>query len=177
MHFLLMIDDNLSSFPSCLSLFPWIGVVLVFVLGDYLWVCMVQPRICGHIYCHMRTHICCFILLLDMVSSQNQKAYIDTRSSITCIVILMRNNLLHGILKISQQVVGVTGLILTKLDGSARGGCVVCAHIFLMKYSFHAISLTRTILLTYVPSGIVIVKLTFFFPDCRSALLMNSVSP
>lgn len=25
------------------------------------------------------------------------------------------------------QVVGVTGLILTKLDGSARGGCVVCS--------------------------------------------------
>lgn len=24
-----------------------------------------------------------------------------------------------------RQVVGVTGLILTKLDGSARGGCVV----------------------------------------------------
>lgn len=24
-----------------------------------------------------------------------------------------------------MQVVGVTGLILTKLDGSARGGCVV----------------------------------------------------
>lgn len=26
---------------------------------------------------------------------------------------------------ISLQVVGVTGFILTKLDGSARGGCVV----------------------------------------------------
>lgn len=26
---------------------------------------------------------------------------------------------------ISMQVVGITGLILTKLDGSARGGCVV----------------------------------------------------
>lgn len=31
----------------------------------------------------------------------------------------------------SLQVVGVTGFILTKLDGSARGGCVVCLHFFL----------------------------------------------
>lgn len=28
-------------------------------------------------------------------------------------------------LKTWWQVVGVTGLVLTKLDGSARGGCVV----------------------------------------------------
>lgn len=28
------------------------------------------------------------------------------------------------------QVVGVTGLILTKLDGSARGGCVVSVQFF-----------------------------------------------
>lgn len=29
-------------------------------------------------------------------------------------------------LNVQTQVVGITGLILTKLDGSARGGCVVC---------------------------------------------------
>ena len=34
-------------------------------------------------------------------------------------------------LELLIQVVGITGLILTKLDGSARGGCVVCFNVHL----------------------------------------------
>jgi signal recognition particle GTPase len=34
-------------------------------------------------------------------------------------------------LELLTQVVGITGLILTKLDGSARGGCVVCFNFHL----------------------------------------------
>ena len=30
-------------------------------------------------------------------------------------------------MQLRLQVVGITGFILTKLDGSARGGCVVCS--------------------------------------------------
>lgn len=39
-------------------------------------------------------------------------------------------------LKFKLQVVGITGLILTKLDGSARGGCVVYSNLHYIFLSF-----------------------------------------